>query len=95
MKFAAFDIESANPLPDGKKIAYTARTINPVNGNNFDIYVVDIDGENKRQITFHPGNDYCPEWANDGNSLYFVSQRGNKGRYHSIWNISLVKYLAF
>lgn len=81
--------------PDGKKIAYTARTIDTVNGNNFDIYVVGIDGENKRRITFHPGNDYCPEWANDGNSLYFVSQRGNKGGYHCIWNISLIKYLEF
>ncbi len=79
--------------PDGKKIAYTARTIDTVNGNNFDIYVVDINGENKRQITFHPGNDYCPEWANDGNSIYFVSQRGNKEGYHCIWNVSFIKYL--
>jgi Tol biopolymer transport system component len=78
--------------PDGKKIAFTARAIDPVNGNNFDIYVVDIDGKNKRQITFHPGNDYCPEWSNDGNSIYFVSQRGNKEGYHCIWNVSLIKY---
>ncbi|HMN47870.1 MAG TPA: hypothetical protein PKD67_01915 [Ignavibacteriaceae bacterium] len=78
--------------PDGEKIAYTARTINPVYGNNFDIYVVNINGKNKRQITFHPGNDYCPEWSNDGNSLYFVSQRGNIEAYHCIWNVSFVKY---
>ena len=42
---------------------------------NFDIYVVDTNGENLRNLTNHPARDLEPTWSPDGRFLAYVSDR--------------------
>lgn len=78
--------------PDGRRIAFASLSKVGEEEQNFDIFIINTDGTDKRQITHHPGNDYCPKWSNDGNSIYFVSQRGNREGKFCIWKMSLITY---
>jgi TolB protein len=46
---------------------------------NYDIYIIDTNGENLRNLTNHPATDCCATWAPDGRSFAFVSYRHGKG----------------
>ena len=57
--------------PDGKKIAFTARV------NNIpQIFVMDITGESRRQITFRDAPSGRASWSPDGAQLTFVARIG-------------------
>ncbi|RMG62835.1 MAG: S9 family peptidase [Calditrichaeota bacterium] len=62
--------------PDGKKIAFVVTEYFLHKGKrNSDIYVMDADGSNLRQLTRSEAADYHPRWSPDGKSLLFVSTR--------------------
>ena len=42
---------------------------------DFDIYVMDNDGDNPQNLTNNPHDDYCPSWFN---SPFSVSPAGKK-----------------
>ena len=42
---------------------------------NFDIYVVDINGKNLRNLTNHPADEFDPTWSPDGRFLAYASNR--------------------
>jgi Tol biopolymer transport system component len=44
-------------------------------GRNFDLYMIDVDGSNLRQITFHPDFDAFPMFSSDGAKLVWASNR--------------------
>jgi Tol biopolymer transport system component len=44
--------------PDGKWIMYESWP----DGRNHDIYIVDIDGNNRTRLTTDPGFDFSPAW---------------------------------
>ena len=46
---------------------------------DYDIYIIDTNGENLRNLTNHPATDCCATWAPDGRSFAFVSYRHGKG----------------
>jgi Tol biopolymer transport system component len=48
--------------PDGSQIAYAA---------NGDIYTMDADGSNVRQLTTDPSGDYHPDWSSRGTIVYW------------------------
>ena len=60
--------------PQGDRIAFTSSR----NGN-YEIYVIDRDGENLQMVTDHPERDDFPAWHPDGNHLVTVAER--KGRF--------------
>ena len=59
-----------NFSPDGKEIAYNVQ-----NGNNLDIFVSNVDGSNRRQVTTSTRTDsyhYGPRWSPDGKLLSYM-----------------------
>ena len=42
---------------------------------NWEIYVMDIDGQNPRNLTKNRHNDWHPSWSPDGQSIVFASNR--------------------
>ncbi len=63
--------------PDGKQIAFISnRSKNPeILVGDDDIYVMDADGSNVRNLTQHPGLDGSPDWSPDGKQILFLSNR--------------------
>ena len=57
--------------PDGQRIAFAFSTI--------DIYVMDADGSNRRQLTQDPAPENQPAWSPDGTKIAFV--RDNRELY--------------
>ena len=73
--------------PDGKRILFQASTLssdNPI--ENIDIWIMDVDGSNKKQLTNYLGYDTSPEWSPDGNKIAYGS--GNLSNL-DIWTMDL------
>jgi len=56
--------------PDGTKIAFTS-----FRDGNYDIYLMDADGNNVQQLTTDSATDQLPSFSPDGNTIAFVSAR--------------------
>lgn len=52
------------------------------NEEDWNIYTMDIDGKNKRQLTENPGLDFCPKFSPDGKSIVYHSDVNGQG---GIW----------
>jgi len=81
--------------PDGNKIVFSTvmgtreGTNTRVNNN---LWIVNIDGTNLTQLTFHPGDDICPVWSSDGKLFYFLACRGeDKEGVMNIWQMEVGK----
>jgi hypothetical protein len=57
--------------PDGLSIAFAATT-----AGSEDIYLINPDGSNLRQITTQPGMENNPTWSPDSRQIVFVSDMG-------------------
>ncbi len=62
--------EYGSPSPDSSKIVFQGRE----NGN-YEIYVMDANGNNQVNITKNPAEDYHPLWGPDGQNIFFISRR--------------------
>jgi Tol biopolymer transport system component len=58
--------------PDGRKIAFVAF----VNGNE-EIYTMNMDGTEKKNLTRNPARDTYPSWSPDSKKIAFISDRPN------------------
>ena len=76
--------------PDGSKIAYATVAKSPTawgkwsSGDN--IWVIDRDGSNNRQVTFHSSEDWAPAFSRDGSRIVFLSNRGGN---QNVWSIPI------
>jgi len=71
-------ITDPHPSPDGKQIALTTR------GNQEDLYVLDVESGELRQLNNDPFRDRGPRWSPDGSRIAFYSNRS--GTYQ-LWVI--------
>ena len=63
--------------PEGGRILFTSDA-----AGNLDLYSVQTDGKNLRQLTSNPADDYAGKWSPDGYQIAFVSERdGNPEIY--------------
>ncbi len=60
----------------GRKVLFTVTRSNLKKANtNTDIYIVNVDGTGLQRLTNNPAADFNASWAEDDNSVYFVSTR--------------------
>jgi TolB protein len=57
--------------PDGTAIAWSHETAK--DSGNFDIWVMNDDGSEKRQVTSAPGEESDPVWSSDGQAVIYCS----------------------
>jgi hypothetical protein len=67
--------------PDGKQIIFQ---FSKNQKRDFDLYVVNKNGNNLAQLTINTSYDGEPYWANDG-YVYFASDRGGRDGHYQIW----------
>ncbi len=62
--------------PDGSEVAFTSNR-----DGTFNLYVMDADGKNVRQLTHErpPAVCYFPSWSGDGKQIVFGLDRAGKG----------------
>ena len=67
--------------PD-RKIVYSAR-----NHNDSDLWIVDANGSDRKQLTSNAGRNYFPAISGDGRSIIFISNRSQKN--FSLWSMDI------
>jgi TolB protein len=74
LPFPVFNTFTNSPSlsPDGRRIAFSLRT----SRGDTDIFVSNLDGSDRRNITNNPAIDTSPAWSPSGKQIAFVSSRG-------------------
>lgn len=65
--------------PDGSLLVFESNR-----DNNAEIYVMDADGHNLRNLSQHGETDAAPLWSPDGSQIVFVSQRFGFQRLYTV-----------
>lgn len=78
-------IGSVQVSPDEAKILYTVTYYSvEKNASNSEIFVMDIDGGNKKQITESGAKEGAAKWMNDSEHIAFLS---NEGGSYQVWTM--------
>jgi len=72
----------AEDKPVVKGIAYVAYNFSTKTG---DIWLMDEDGFNKRNLTNHKADDTLPVWSPDGKQIAFISDRDSKDKTYNLY----------
>ena len=68
---------------DAPYIAFSSKR-----SGNYDIYIMDIKGENLQKLTNHPGNEFSPTFSPDGQRMAYVSSRHDGYREIYVMNLN-------
>lgn len=75
-----------NVSPDGKKIVYTVAYYSvPQNKSNREVFVMNADGSDNRQITFTPYGENGAVWIKGGSKIAFLS---NESGSSQLWEMN-------
>ena len=70
--------------PNGTQIAFESSGISKWgDGLQWDIWVMDADGGNPRNLTNHHAQDEAPDWSPDGNQIAFSSNRNKDWEFEN------------
>lgn len=78
-QLASTERPSASWSPDGTRIAFTADR-----DGTSDVFVVQVDGTGRRNVSRHAAWDGHPAWEPDGGRLAFVSRRDGPGDVYMV-----------
>ncbi len=71
--------------PDGRRIAYVLTKADlERSAYDADVWLVDADGTNARQLTQGTGSDTKPRWSSDGKRIAFLSDRSGANQMYVI-----------
>jgi dipeptidyl aminopeptidase/acylaminoacyl peptidase len=71
--------------PDGRRIVFVlAKTDLEENSSKTDLWMVQTDGKDLRQLTSHKQGDSNPRWDPDGKTIWFLSSRSESSQ---VWRI--------
>ena len=65
--------------PDGLQIAFRSDILHV---GNWDIYLIDIDGQNLKRLTTNRQDDHYPAWSPDGTEIAFSSDRSGRSQIY-------------
>ena len=65
--------------PDGLQIAFRSDILHV---GNWDIYLIDIDGQNLKRLTTNRQEDHYPAWSPDGSEIAFSSDRSGQSQIY-------------
>jgi len=81
--------------PDGSTIAFAMRPTGATLPYEMDIWTMDADGGNLRQLTNAPGDDSHPKWSADGTRIFFNSPRATpdleadwSSQWHDVYSMA-------
>lgn len=76
--------------PDNRWVLFVGSSV-LMNGKqqyfNTDLFACHVDGTHLVQLTYHAADDLSPVWSKDGQSIYFVSQRGSATGTANVWKM--------
>lgn len=75
--------ESPRWSPDGRQIVFASMFGSAAQGRN-DIFVMDADGSNVRNLSRNGGENFDPKWAADGRSVVFASLRSGTSLLYEV-----------